>query len=249
MKQGVGFGLLVALALGAGCAGGSSLPSADGFPSNGFSDPSSDPGSESGDAGDSGDGDGDHAPGGGDGDDSADPPGDPPGKPPGNCSVQPCEPPSGGADGGITDPDQAFAGPTACSSGVSWLLGNVKSELMRPGLACNDCHKQMLVRTFTVAGTVYKTGHEPDDCSGVNGLGSDAKVEVTDAAGKVITLTPNLSGNFVSEEALQFPVTTRVLAGGKVRVMEGALDESGGDCNRCHTEQGSEDAPGRIALP
>ena len=31
--------------------------------------------------------------------------------------------------------------------------------------------------------------------------------------------------------------------------MVGEIDEAGGDCNTCHSENGTQDAPGRIALP
>lgn len=96
--------------------------------------------------------------------------------------------------------------------------------------------------------TMYKTGHEPDDCDGVSGE-AGAIIEIVDSAGKVARLEPNAAGNFFSTERFSFPVQARVLSGGQERIMEGEITAPDGDCNLCHTQDGTEDAPGRIALP
>lgn len=59
------------------------------------------------------------------------------------------------------------------------------------------------------------------------------------------------SGNFsLSDEdtrRIQVPFRAKVVAGGKERAM--GREQSTGDCNSCHTEQGANGAPGRIMLP
>lgn len=145
-----------------------------------------------------------------------------------------------GADLGDSVPNS----PPACTSGVSWLLGDLGTELMHPGRACINCHSMHNAPHYTFAGTVYPTTHEPDDC---NGLGSGWSVLIIDAAGKQITLTPNLVGSFHSSETFTPPYTAQVIAGGRTRTM---LDtQTSGDCNSCHTQNGASSAPGRIVAP
>ena len=43
------------------------------------------------------------------------------------------------------------------------------------------------------------------------------------------------------------PIRAQITFGGKTRAMTGAV--SSGDCNACHTLNGTSGAPGRIALP
>jgi hypothetical protein len=138
-----------------------------------------------------------------------------------------------------------FDGPAVCTSGKTWTGGNSESPLMHPGRACMACHAsgEGEGSRFTIAGTVYPTGHEPNECYGA----TSATVEVTDANGKVITLAVNASGNFMTSSLLAFPIRVAVVANGKRRSMNESPPN--GDCNSCHTQNGDNKAPGRIALP
>lgn len=100
------------------------------------------------------------------------------------------------------------------------------------------------VAWVTAAGTVYPTAHEPDECIGVT---SGASVVLIDGTGKKVTLAVNASGNFTYTGSLQKPVKAAVVANGKTRAMSAPLDD--GDCNACHTEKGTKNAPGRIMMP
>jgi hypothetical protein len=156
---------------------------------------------------------------------------------------------SGPTAGGV----DVFGGATTCTSGQ--VLPNVTGDGysgMDPGQTCVSCHKENGGPSFVLGGTVYPTGHEPDNCAGVTA--SDIKVVVTDANGTDHALTPNSSGNFYLSNsrrnpvAFAFPYTARVERGGKVVEQMGAAQTSG-DCNSCHTETGANGAPGRIAAP
>jgi mono/diheme cytochrome c family protein len=150
------------------------------------------------------------------------------------------------ATGSCVPPTDPFKLPPQCSTGTSWTDGDRGDKTMHPGKACIACHSSRKGPTFQIAGTVYQTGHEPDDCVGGPAMGS-ATVEVTDAAGMVVTITPNSSGNFSSRTALKLPYTAKVKFAGRERVMSGA--QMSGDCNSCHTQTGTNYAPGRIVLP
>ena len=97
---------------------------------------------------------------------------------------------------------------------------------------------------YTVAGTVYPTAHEPNDCNGVN---AGLTVVVTDANGAVTNLPVNGVGNFRSSTRIAAPFKVKVTDGTKERVMVGTL--TAGDCNTCHTEAGTNGAPGRVMAP
>ncbi len=156
------------------------------------------------------------------------------GHPEGSCSLAP-------------DP---FAAPDGCASGTRWTGGNHESPLMRPGGACISCHTSMREGpALTIAGTVYGSGHEVDDCNGAaSSATSPVVVEVTDATGRVYALTPNAAGNFMQVGGgVTLPVTARVLFEGRERRMITAA--TSGDCNGCHTLRGASGAPGRILVP
>ena len=156
------------------------------------------------------------------------------------------------SDGG-TPPPPPDAGPpdpldaqSTCTSNSNWTLGTRKSADMEPGHACITCHQQSGGPTFTVAGTVYPTGHEPDDCNGSGAAG--AVVTVKDSNGATATFTAyGPSGNFHGNSSLRFPITATVTFNGKVRAMSTPV--STGDCNSCHTQTGASGAPGRVTLP
>ena len=149
-----------------------------------------------------------------------------------------------GVDAGAPDP--AFSGPPTCSSGAYWRSGTGSS--MRPGEACIACHSRGDGPIFAIAGTAYPTGHEYDDCYGTAAQG--ATVTVTDNNNVSRSFTVNSAGNFSGSASSgwpAFPITAKITFGGKTRVMSGAVNS--GDCNTCHTLNGTSGAPGRIALP
>jgi hypothetical protein len=154
-------------------------------------------------------------------------------------------------DGG--DPNDPYATPVQCSSGTQWTNGDKGSANMQPGSACRTCHVvggKASSKSWDIAGTVYATAHEPDNCNGTSASG--VTVIITDATGKETSLSVNSVGNFYHNDlfgfaALPKPYHARVVSGGKVRKMVAAQTE--GDCNSCHTESGTNSAPGRIMLP
>jgi hypothetical protein len=156
---------------------------------------------------------------------------------------------SAGSDPG-TDP--LFSDPPTCSSNAKWTKGNNGSSSMHPGGTCIQCHSTSFgAPKFLFAGTVYATGHDPNDCNGVNGKTTAAQVIVTDANGQEYSAAVNKAGNFlgypVAGKTFKAPYTARVVSGGKERAMSG--HQTSGDCNSCHTDSGAQGAPGRIALP
>jgi hypothetical protein len=134
---------------------------------------------------------------------------------------------------------------TGCTSGSCWSGSGDGSPLMEPGRACISCHAATGgdAPPFTIAGTVYPTAHEPDQCNGAGG----AQVVITDANGNVVTLTANGAGNFYYLGAIALPFQARVVDGNGVRAM--SVPQSTGDCNSCHTAVGANGAPGRIMAP
>jgi len=161
------------------------------------------------------------------------------GYPSGSCS----------GDAGVPNNDPLGAAPT-CTSKTTWTRGTNGSSSMEPGQACISCHARSggEAPTFVIAGTLYPTGHEPDNCNGVSGTATGAKVVVTGSNGTIVTLTPNGVGNFYSSTSLPGPYKAKVVnASGVERVMSGTA--STGDCNSCHSQSGSNNAPGRITLP
>jgi cytochrome c553 len=144
--------------------------------------------------------------------------------------------------GGVVDP---FATPSVCSSGSYWKDG--EGPKMRPGDTCVSCHaREEDAPKFNVGGTVYPTGHEPNLCDGVRGV----TVELTDANGAVHTYETNSAGNFSNFEEAQvaMPYTAKLVASnGRTRSM--LTPQTSGDCNSCHTEAGTQGAPGRILMP
>jgi hypothetical protein len=157
------------------------------------------------------------------------------GMPSGSCTT----------DGGLPDagpPDPLNAAPT-CTSGQSYTSG--ESSTMEPGVACISCHQSSGGPRFTVAGTVFPTGHEPDKCDAP--ASSGAVVTVTDSAGVTASFTANSVGNFSGNASLTFPITAVVSFDGRTRAMTTPV--ASGDCNSCHTQTGANGAPGRVTLP
>lgn len=152
---------------------------------------------------------------------------------------------------GVEDP---FDVPEQCTSNVQWTRRDRGSSLMHPGGACIECHdKHLDAPSFTIGGTVFPTGHEPTDCNGVDGTKTAAKVIITDANGKSLSLSVNAAGNFYTTKPVALPYRAKVIVGDQEREMD--VEQKSGDCNGCHTQQGTnnqggdEKAPGRIILP
>lgn len=134
--------------------------------------------------------------------------------------------------------------PLTCTSGKTWTGGRRESPDMYPGRACITCHTMEGGPDYVVAGTVYPSAHEPNDCNGVN---AGVTVVVTDATGKVTNVPVRGTGNFSFKGRIAPPFKVKVVGGGKERVMATAV--TAGDCNACHTAAGVNGAPGRIMSP
>lgn len=155
-------------------------------------------------------------------------------------------------DDGTTPADTADPAPVSaqpvCTSKTKWTRGDRGNKLMHPGMACLDCHKRDGDPgiQFAFAGTIYPTAHEPDDCYG--STDATAKVIVTDAKGKTATALANASGNYYFQGTLVPPLSAKVVsANGTTKAMKGTVPN--GDCNGCHTQDGKNEAPGRITAP
>lgn len=140
--------------------------------------------------------------------------------------------------------------PTTCASGLSWTDGDRADEDMNPGLACRACHQlQAPDLAWFFMGTVFPAFHEADLCLAQPPEG--ALVEILDSSGNVtMTLIPNGVGNFFSNSVaspVPVPYRARLVANGRSREMMTA--QTDGDCNGCHTEQGANEAPGRLVWP
>ncbi len=152
-----------------------------------------------------------------------------------------------GTPSGTCSVDDPFASAPTCSTGDTWNLGSWGSPQMHPGVACGSCHG-VRTRGFDMAGTVYASAHEPDDCMGGPIGGAGARVVITDANGMTYTLPVNAAGNFyLSGQSPALPYTAKVVFGSGERAM--LTPQSNGDCNSCHTQSGATGAPGRIILP
>jgi len=130
---------------------------------------------------------------------------------------------------------------------------------MNPGRPCLECHSRNRNAPIqSVAGTAFYAPHEEDLCNGYSGdpPGSwqgAATVRLLDAEGVMHTLSPNAAGNFYSRARVVFPLRLAEVIGptGLRRTMNAAVPH--GDCNLCHTRQGTDTptgmAPGRITVP
>jgi hypothetical protein len=143
-----------------------------------------------------------------------------------------------GGDAGAGDSGTNYNTPAKCSSGKTWTGGN--GSQMRPGENCLACHNN-----FSIAGTVFPTAHEPNDCDGANVSGMS--VVITDANNKVTTLAVNAQGNFYSTTSIATPFHAKVVSGTKERDM--VASQTTGACDSSHTETGTNSAPGRIMAP
>lgn len=160
---------------------------------------------------------------------------------------------SGEAGAGGSEPDPFDVMPT-CTSNKKW-TSKQENKQMKPGEACNACHSSQKFENppiFSVAGTVFPTGHEPDLCYGLDGFQqTDVVVVVTEANGKEHTLPIGQTGNFSAIfPGFAKPYKAKVVSAKGERIME--TEQTDGDCNGCHTQDGdgkNSGAPGRIIPP
>lgn len=149
---------------------------------------------------------------------------------------------TGGTTTGGDDDDDASQAPSVCTSGKT-IPTTTHGSTMRPGEACINCHGPSADTTFTLAGTIYPTPNEPDDCVGA----TTANVVVIDANGTSHTYNPSSSGNFYTEDDVPGPFTVMVVNGATTKQMKTPI--SNGDCNSCHTANPQPGQPGRIVSP
>jgi len=139
--------------------------------------------------------------------------------------------------------------PLQCSSMSNWTQGDHGSSSMHPGGKCISCHSMGGDGPiYAIAGTVYATAHEPDDCNGKSTTATGAlSVVITDASGAKHTLPVNSVGNFYLKGTIATPYTAEVISGTSSRVM--THTQTSGDCNSCHTVNGSANATNAVAAP
>lgn len=184
------------------------------------------------------------------------------GMPKGSCDL---------SDAGIEAGPDPFAAPPQCTSGSTYTPFPNGSSSMFPGQPCVSCHQSPNLPPFSggeggpsllLGGTVYPTAHEPNNCRATGDMGgppiNTAKVVATDANGKDWSMSVNSVGNFylpriTSTLSFKFPYTIKVLYDGRERDM--TTKQTSGDCNACHTQDGTTTdpmgakAPGRVLLP
>jgi hypothetical protein len=149
-----------------------------------------------------------------------------------------------GWDSGVPDiNDPTFR----CSSGSVWKGGYGPSPLMAPGTPCmaSGCHSTVGTR-MTMAGTVYGPAglRDHDNCNGIDGAG--VAVILFDDAGNEIAprLQVNAAGNFFTNRLLPPSFRVKVVTSGRESVMQTPVTD--GNCNSCHTADGTAGAMGRI---
>ena len=148
--------------------------------------------------------------------------------------------------------------PVQCSSGNQGGHQTEGNGSMNPGEDCLSCHgvNGNNEHKFVLAGTVYKTAHEPNDCAGASITG--LTVSGTDKNGATFSAKVNSAGNFyVTAGTLQAPFSGLLVKDGNGKTRGMAEAAPGGNCNGCHTEMGAAPyapsfptkAPGRVMAP
>jgi hypothetical protein len=133
----------------------------------------------------------------------------------------------------VEAPDEGSGSSTGvaiCSSNVYWKDMDKGSEFMHPGGKCNTCHDKnpMTAPNLTIAGTVYPTSHEPDECNGVTPSLNDAgapeiTIVITDKSGRTLPPLPvNSVGNFKFEAEVLKPFNVKVVPGKRTNDDAGA---------------------------
>jgi hypothetical protein len=95
---------------------------------------------------------------------------------------------------------------------------------------------------------VYATLHEPDGCQG---LSSSSTLRITmdmlDKNGAVaIELGTNSVGNFASDLIPPDPYTINLINAATGATVSMVTPQTSGDCNGCHTENGTTIVPGDV---
>lgn len=138
------------------------------------------------------------------------------------------------------EPGATVVDTTTCQSGLKWTSGDKKSTKMYPGRDCNECHERKGGPVYGLAGTVYSSQTQLDDCFGTDG----AIVELHDSSGGGVALTANAAGNFWAsrkKSKLVMPYTVTVKHGG--RALVGRTEHTDVHCAGCHTESNRVLAP------
>jgi hypothetical protein len=156
-------------------------------------------------------------------------------------------------DLGVPGEEDPFKQPARCTSGLTRNPNESEGPEMMPGRTCIACHIEQNTTSgegdapvFAFAGTVFPSGHEPDDC--IASASEGAEVVVLDAKGQEFRAAVGRTGNFDADGVgLTFPITAKVVYQGRERLMKDPQDS--GDCNHCHTAAGAFKAPGRVLLP
>ncbi len=161
--------------------------------------------------------------------------------------------------GGYVPDERLDAGGPRCVSGTWWTFGDRGDNTMHPGRECISCHRRgHRGPLFSVAGTIFSSYHEADDCNGYpGGPPGDprprAEVEVTDATGRPFFIIANRVGNFYTNHQFQLPIQRVRVRGPNGRFLEMAQPPPHGDCNACHSRDGNVSplgvSPGRITVP
>lgn len=169
-------------------------------------------------------------------------------------------PPTPDGVGGSAAPAPDDNWTAICTSGRFWVNESDDEEdededdlegspHMTPGRDCISCHAGEDpddAPRYSVAGTVYPTLHEEDDCYGVDG----AIVRITDSNGQVVELATNAAGNFYrprSAGTIAVPYTASVIYQGREMPMMGPQTDL--NCATCHGVAGTQGAPGRVIRP
>jgi mono/diheme cytochrome c family protein len=173
------------------------------------------------------------------------------GTPQGACDA------GGGDSTGGDDGEDPFDVEPKCSSGSFWDDDDDESPLMHPGAACITCHDAERaddpddddIPDLLVGGTVYPTAHEPTDCNGESGV---TVVLESMATGTRVEITTNSAGNAELHRSqapagLDAPFLVKLVRGDVERVMP--IPAPSGNCNSCHTQDGTMGAPGRVVAP
>jgi hypothetical protein len=135
----------------------------------------------------------------------------------------------GSADGGGGNAEGADAAPIPDGADLTCAGPESATEDGHhdPGMACMTCHDGSIGPTFTVGGTLYADAAGTQAVSGVT-------VTVIDADQNRIDLVSGQNGNFWTDQAVTFPVTTFASSCPDVAPM--TTQAGNGNCNAggCH---------------
>jgi hypothetical protein len=141
--------------------------------------------------------------------------------------------------------------PGLCASGVRWKDGMPPSDKMNPGVPCmgSGCHTAQSTTVLTAAGTIYPLNgsHDENNCNGLDSTMVGAAIAFfdPDTGGEFVPRLPiNSAGNFFTTRVLLPSYNVRVIVNGRVIDMIAPVTD--GNCNYCHSAEGTMGAAGRI---